>query len=477
MTPQQLKNSILQLAIQGKLVEQRPEEGTAEDLYREIQKENIATDKSEPTIAEDDIPFDVPESWKMVYIRNVAILYNGRAYKQSELLESGKYPVLRVGNLFTRNKWYYSNLELEPQKYCDKGDLLYSWSASFGPYIWNGEKVIYHYHIWKIEFSRYVDKKFFYYFLLADTDNIKRSGHGLAMIHVTKSGTEKRFFPLPPLAEQKRIVARIEELLPLVDRYEQAWTQLQALDQRFPVDLQKSILQLAIQGRLVEQRPEEGSAEDLYREIQAEKARLVKAGKIKKDKPLPEIADDELPFDIPANWKWVRLGTLLRVIGGISYDKKDVAKEGFRILRGGNIQNMNVLTAEDDVFLPQQYKDEDKIIRVGDFLIVASTGSKVVIGKAAYVDKLFPDTMIGAFLRICRPFSLSLAGYLRIIFASDFYRKHIRELAQGTNINNVKEAYITQFAIPLPPLAEQKRIVARIEELLPLCDVLKGKIF
>ncbi len=237
-----------------------------------------------------------------------------------------------------------------------------------------------------------------------------------------------------------------------------------------PQELKNSILQLAIQGKLVEQRPEEGTAAELYKQIQAEKQALIKAGKIKKEKPLPEIIEDEIPFEIPESWMWVRLGVLVRVIGGVSYDKKDVSPSGYRILRGGNIQQMKVLLAEDDVFLPEQYRDDDKLIREGDILIVASTGSKAVIGKAGYVDRPIHNTMIGAFLRICRPYQLPLVNYLRCLFDSDFYRKHIRELAQGTNINNVKESYITEFAIPLPPLAEQMRIVAKIEELLPLIE-------
>lgn len=237
-----------------------------------------------------------------------------------------------------------------------------------------------------------------------------------------------------------------------------------------PQELKNSILQRAIQGKLVEQRPEESTAEELYQQIQAEKQALIKAGKIKKEKPLPEIAEEEKPFDIPESWKWIRLGKLIRVISGVSYNKNDVSKDGIRILRGGNIQEMNVLTDEDDVFLPFDYADSEKQVNVGDILIVASTGSKAVIGKAGYVDKPLNNTQIGAFLRICRPYSLEFADYLKVIFESDFYRKHIREMSQGTNINNVKETYITEFVIPLPPLAEQKRIVAKIEELLPLID-------
>ena len=150
-----------------------------------------------------------------------------------------------------------------------------------------------------------------------------------------------------------------------------------------PQELKNSILQLAIQGKLVEQRPEEGTAEELFAQIQEEKQRLIAEKKIKKEKPLPEITEDEKPFDIPESWKWIHLGELVRVIGGVSYKKGDVSSRGTRILRGGNIQAMKIILAEDDVFLPTVYNDAEKQIRFGDILIVASTGSKTVIGKAA----------------------------------------------------------------------------------------------
>ena len=237
-----------------------------------------------------------------------------------------------------------------------------------------------------------------------------------------------------------------------------------------PQELKNSILQLAIQGKLVPQRAEEGTAEELYNQIQAEKQNLIKAGKIKKEKPLPEITDDEKPFEIPNSWKWVRVGDLLQIIGGVSYKKTDITKQGIRILRGGNIQDFKVLFDEDDVFLPLTYQNEDKNVRVGDIIVVASTGSKNVIGKAAYVDAEVTNTMIGAFLRICRPYYTKIVDYLKYLFDSYYYRKHIRNMVQGTNINNVKESYIAELLYPLPPLAEQKRIVAKIEKLLPYVE-------
>ena len=150
--------------------------------------------------------------WRKVTLSDVCTLRNGRAYKKPELLSDGKYPVLRVGNFFTSDKWYYSDLELDDTKYCDKGDLLYAWSASFGARMWEGEKVIYHYHIWRVDVDvDLIDKKFLYYWFEFDKEQIKKeSGTGTTMIHVSKGSMEKREIWLPPLAEQQRIVAKLE---------------------------------------------------------------------------------------------------------------------------------------------------------------------------------------------------------------------------------------------------------------------------
>jgi len=151
-------------------------------------------------------------------LAKVAKIINGRAYKRSELLDKGPTPVLRVGNFFSNRDWYYSDLELPEDKYCEKGDLLYAWSASFGPRIWDGPKAIYHYHIWKIETSHKIDKKFLYYLLDWYTENIKsEGGRGIAMVHITKSGMEKRNFPIPSIETQKHIVTKLEKEQELVN--------------------------------------------------------------------------------------------------------------------------------------------------------------------------------------------------------------------------------------------------------------------
>lgn len=152
--------------------------------------------------------------WEVRPLGEVCRLINGKAYKKTELLDAGPYPVLRVGNFFTNNHWYYSDLELEADKYCDDGDLLYAWSASFGPRIWSGGKVIYHYHIWKvIPISTKINRDFLYYFFYWDKELIKREqGAGATMIHVSKGSMEARLIPLPPLEEQQRIVAVLDEV-------------------------------------------------------------------------------------------------------------------------------------------------------------------------------------------------------------------------------------------------------------------------
>ena len=165
------------------------------------------------------------KGWTETTLGEIASFYNGKTYKQEELLDSGKYRVLRVGNFFSNGNWYWSNLELEENKYCDKGDLLYAWSASFGPRIWSEEKVIYHYHIWKIvEDSSLINKQFLYYWLDEDVLRMKRdTGNGSIMMHITKGGIEARTIQLPPLAEQKRIV----DVVSSVDAY------IGALEQQF----------------------------------------------------------------------------------------------------------------------------------------------------------------------------------------------------------------------------------------------------
>lgn len=159
---------------------------------------------------------DVPEGWEVCKLKYAFKLLNGRAYSDTELLEEGKYRILRVGNLFTSDKWYYSDMELDENKYCDKNDLLYGWSASIGPYIWKGEKVIYHYHIWKVLFEPN-NIRYSFYILQALTDAKRKDMHGSAMQHLTKDNMDNSQIPVPPLSEQRSIASFLDEKCAEID--------------------------------------------------------------------------------------------------------------------------------------------------------------------------------------------------------------------------------------------------------------------
>lgn len=191
---------------------------------------------------------DLELSYHKKPLSEIVTVINGRAYKQIEMLNSGKYPILRVGNFFSNRGWYYSDMELPENKYCEEGDLLYAWSASFGPKIWDGEKSIYHYHIWKlVPTSDNISKKFMYYLLERDTDKIKEEGgRGVGMIHITKGDIEKRMMVLPPLEVQEAVVSRIEKLY---DLHEQLTKELKLKLNNMKA-LKSSLLDQAFKGEL-----------------------------------------------------------------------------------------------------------------------------------------------------------------------------------------------------------------------------------
>lgn len=454
MTPQELRTSILQYAIQGRLTEQNADDLSLNNVFSSIHPS-------------DNVPYDLPVSWKWFRLEDIATLYNGRAYKKPEMLTSGKYPLLRVGNLFTNDNWYYSDLELEPEKYCEEGDLLYAWSASFGPHIWKGEKVIYHYHIWKVELKNPDMRDYLYWALEAQTQALKKSAHGSTMIHITKANTEKMMIPLPPLAEQKRIVAKLEEILPLIDRYEAAWNKLEEFNKRFPGDMQKSILQLAIQGKLVEQRPEEGTGEELFQQIQAEKQALIKAGKIKKEEALPEIADIEIPFDIPDTWHWVRLGDC----STYTQRKEKVSPSDIT----SDMWSLDLEDIEKGTGRIVQYCKASERKIAGD-KVKFYTGQVLYSKLRPYLKKVLVAPADGICTGEIVPFSVYgniEPQYIVYVLTCPHVDYVINSVTYGVKMPRVGTQTMAELLIPLPPLAEQKRIVAKLEEILPLCDRLK----
>lgn len=492
MNAQDLKNSILQRAIEGKLVPQRKEEGTAKELLAEIRTEKarlikekkIKKSKPLPEITDEEKPFDIPDSWEWVRLKDLG------------QFSSGKTPSKQVPSNWTNGTVNWFTSKDIKSDYLSRSQILISEEAANGLQLYPVGTIL-------MVVRSGILKRLFPVSFLENPGTINQD---IKAFQIYDSRISKYLFlclkglspyilkqfrkqvttvdslrfedfsimpiPMPPLAEQQRILDRVAELQPDIDAYDKAQTKLQAIEQRFPDAMKKSLLQYAIEGKLVPQRKEEGTAKDLLAEIRAEKARLVKEKKIKKTKPLPNITDDEKPFAIPDSWEWVRMGDLLNIIGGTSYKNDQITTHGLRILRGGNINTPNISLYNDDVFLPLTFIDKEKLIRQNDILIVASTGSKKAIGRSGFVYGTHDNISIGAFLRICRLFYTKIFPYMTLIFSSEYYRNHIRESVQGTNINNVKKEYILNFLAPIPPLAEQRRIVAKLEELLPLCDQL-----
>ena len=293
--------------------------------------------------------------------------------------------------------------------------------------------------------------------------------YGVKMPRVGTDTMTNLLIPLPPLAEQKRIVAKIEELLPYVDRYATAYEKLEQFNAKFPNDMKKSILEYAIQGKLVEQRAEEGTGEELYRQIQAEKQQLIKEGKIKKEKPLPEIVEDEIPFDIPESWKWVRLSEIISVLGDGIHGTPVFDEMGdYYFVNGNNLAKGHIVFKADTKKVSfdeyEKHKkplDENTILisingTIGNYAFYA--GEPIILGKSA----CYFSVLTGVDKE-----------YVRHLINTKFFMDYAVKEATQTTIKNVSLKAMRMLPVPLPPLAEQKRIVAKLEEILPLCERLK----
>lgn len=492
MTPEQLKASILQYAIQGKLAEQRPEEGTGEELYRQIQAEkqrlinegSIKKEKHLPNIAEDEIPFDIPDTWRWVRVAQIVTL--NPKNDLADDLETSFIPMPCVMDGF-RNQHTF---EIKKWKEIKKGFTHFAEGdigvAKITPCFQNRKSVIFRnlkngYGAGTTELTviRTINEtvlpEYLLWFFKTEyfiANGVKSFTGTAGQQRIHKDYLATCLIPLPPLAEQNRIVAKIEELLLYVDRYAAAYEKLEQFNAKFPEDMKKSILQYAIQGKLVEQRPEEGTGEELYQQIQTEKQRLIKEGKIKKEKPLPEIAEDEKPFDIPESWKSVRLGNIVSVYGGkrIPVGRKLSSEDtGYIYIRVSDMKDGYV--SIDNL----QYVPQDIYPLISRYIINKEDVFVTVAGTIGRVGKIPPE-LDGANLtenadRLV--FSNLDQDWLIKCLQSPLIQSQIADATTKVGQPKLAIIRIQNIIIPLPPLAEQKRIVAKLEEILPLCERLK----
>lgn len=381
---------------------------------------------------------ELPEGWVSARVGEVCNLLNGRAYSKSELLDSGKHRVLRVGNLFTNPHWYYSDLELEDDKYCQAGDLLYAWSASFGPHVWQGERVIYHYHIWKVEHDHeLIHRDYLKVFFQWDTNRIKQQqGSGSTMLHVTKKSMEERAIPLPPTAEQRRIAAKLDTTLAAVDACRQRLDGVAVLLKRF----RQAVLAAATSGELTREWREENS--------------------------------------IDGQWEEGCLHELLSSKPRNGYSPKPADQET-------SIKSLTLSATTSGRFKSEHFKYIDQAIpgdshlwlKSGDILIQRANTLEYVGISAIYEGPektfIYPDLMMK-----CQANDKVDIQYLHYLLLSEAVRNYFRESATGTsgNMPKINQQIVMSTPVRWPTHDEQLEIVGRAQALFTLADQLEARL-
>ena len=496
MKAEELRRSVLQLAVEGKLVEQRPGEGTARELLAEIasERERLIREgkmkRSKPLapVSPDEVPFEIPESWEWVRL--------GEICKYIQRGKSPKYSDIKQIPVIAQKCIQWSGLEMgkclyidpntidtySPERILQQHDLL--WNSTglgtlgriqiFNQSLPDYPLVVADSHVTVIRaFNEYVLPNYLRLWFsspaVQDVINDKATGS----TKQTELGLQiviEYEVPLPPLAEQRRIVARLEELMPLIDAYDAEERRLSALETEFPEQLRRSLLQYAVEGKLVEQRPGEGTAKELLAEIASERERLIRAGRIKRSKPLAPVSPDEVPFEIPESWEWVRLGDIAEINPRNKLDDSlEVSFVPMTLIAEG-YQNSH----RSEVRLWKSVKSGFTHFRDNDIGVAKITpcfqNKKSVI---------FHDLKNGygagtTELHILRISSNSVIREFILWFVKNpiFIHEGVAHFTGTAGQERISKDFLLNYPLPLPPLAEQRRIVARLEELMPLITTL-----
>ena len=516
MTAQQLKNSILLMAVQGKLVPQDPNDEPASVLLERIhaEKERLIKEKKikrekNPSVIfkgadntpyekigdevrslADEVPFDIPDSWEWVTLKSIAISSLGKTLDKAKNKGELK-PYLCSINV------YWDGIDLttvkearleedELPKYLLKpGDLLICEGGDVGrSAVWESTQEMYYQNaLHRVRFYGGINPYFFQLLLECYKGNLILDTYskGMTIKHLVQTALNAIIFPLPPLAEQNRIVDAINGLLPFLRSYDRAEKKLTALNTEFPEALKKSILQEAVQGKLVPQDPSDEPAETLLERIRVEKQRLIKEGKIKKDKHesiifrrdnshyekldgMERCIDDELPFEIPDSWIWVRWGSIAE---SIQYGYNAPAKQNGRIrmVRISDIHENAVLWST----VPFCDIDEADIpiylLKQNDILFARTGGT---VGKSFLVSEVPCESIYAGYLIRTRYSSLLCPQYLKYFMESPLYWQQLKSGTTATAQPNCNGQTLSKMLLPLPTASEQIHIVQRIEELLSL---------
>ena len=481
-----LRKAILQYAVEGKLVPQDNQDEPASILYEKIivEKENlikqgkIKKEKPLPPITDDEIPYDIPENWKWVRLGEVCDVRDG-THDTPKYISNG-IPLITSKNI-SNNTILFDNVKyissedyraIANRSFVDTGDILFAMIGSIGnPVIVNTDKqfAIKNVALFKFHQNHFFYNKYLLIFLQLNQYIMQKKSSGAVQSFVSLKFLREYLFPLPPLKEQERIVKKIDELMGLCDKLEQEEEKLLALDKNFMENLPKSILQYAVEGKLVLQDIHDEPASILYEKIIAEKENLIKQGKIKKEKPLPPITDDDIPYNIPENWKWVRLGEICNLSIGKTPERKTAEywKDGIYnwvaisdMINGGLINQTKEKISQ--IACSKVFKKN--ILPIGTLLF----SFKLTIGKLSLLN--IPAYTNEAICAITPYLYDNIKYYLLKILPILNLLDNANDAIKGKTLNLQT---LPLILVPLPPLKEQERIVKKVNELLIYCNKLK----
>lgn len=454
---QAIRSKILDLAMRGQLTEQYENEVLDYDAFHLTGNE----------------PFSIPCNWKWAKIETIIAkdVGGGTPSKSiSEYWDNGSIPWMSVKDFSsaqngvledTTDHITQAGLDNSSSNLVDENAIIICMRMALGKIVKIKRPMAINQDLRAIWVKPFVDNDFFVYFY----STLKVDGHGMTVVGMNKKQLMNYLMPIPPLAEQKRIVKKIDQAFSVLDTIDK----LQAQYADNLTALKSKLIDAAIQGKLTKQLPEDGTAEELYQQIQEEKQRLIKEGKIKKSKPLPAITEDEIPFDIPENWKWIKLGNIANVLGGKRIPAgRTLTTEntGHKYIRISDMKNGTVNT-EGLLFVPEDiYPSISQYIINKDDIYITVAGTIGKVGK-------IPAEIDGANLtenadRIV--FSIIDQDWLIVCLSSTVVQKQIERLTTSVAQPKLAIKRIQAFSIPLPPLAEQKRIVQKLDEILKLCE-------
>ena len=511
MTAQQLKNSILQMAVQGKLVPQDPNDEPASVLLDRIRKEKeqlikdgkIKKNKKESYIfrgadnlhyeqvgkevkcIEDELPFEIPDSWEWIHINDVSNSYLGKTLnKVKDVGKSVPYlcSINIQNNIIILDKIktaLFSDEEIDKYK-LEKNDLLICEGGDVGrAAIWESEEDMYFQNaLHRVRFINKISPYFFLYALnyYKNIRVIEKVSKGVTIKHFVQGSLFSLYFPLPPIVEQKRIINKIKELEPLIDKYKQTEEHLYTLNSNIKEKLKKSILQFAIEGKLVPQDSNDEPASVLLDRIRKEKQNLIAEGKIKKDKNESiiyrrdnsyyeklgknEICIDELiPFDIPHNWTWTRLSSIANTFGGYAFKSTEYTNTGVRVIRISDFDNNGILDGEYKYYYEEESLNK-YLLKENDILLCMTGGT---VGKTC-VNNRKTKQYLNQRVASIRTYDLIYYRYVYKVITSNYIQCIINKSKTSTN-DNISMDTINDFLIPLPPYNEQVRICEAIDKI------------